>query len=134
MKTVILVICVILLLINGIGALFGGFQLFTDPTGSKLQMPLSFLENSPFNDYLIPGIILFIVNGIFSFLALAMLILKKTRAHWFVLTQGVLLSGWILMQILMLRTFYAPLHVTFLAMGLGLVAGGLILKSGYSGK
>jgi hypothetical protein len=70
MKTIVQVICFVLLLVNGLGALYGGFLLMVDPSGSKMQMPLSYLEHSPFSNYLIPGIILFIVNGLFSFVTL----------------------------------------------------------------
>ena len=81
MKTIVKTISILLLLLNGIGALYGGYQLITDPTGSKMQIPLSFLENSPFNDYLIPGIVLFIVNGIFSFVTVATIFLETQKVY-----------------------------------------------------
>ena len=127
MKSAVRIISILLLLINGTGAIYGGFLLMADPTGSRLQMPLSFLDRSPFNDYLIPGIVLFIVNGIFSFVALVTMFLKKAPSHLFILAQGILLSGWIILQILFLRTFYAPFHATFLAIGLLLFGSGLLL-------
>lgn len=128
MKKIIRIISIVLLLVNGTGAIYGGFQLMTDPSGSKLQMPLSFLEYSPFSDYLIPGIILFIVNGIFSFITLGLLIYKYAYYRWLVIIQGLLLSGWIIMQIILLQIFYAPLHLTFLIVGLSLIGCGLIQK------
>jgi len=54
-----------LLLLQGISAVYGGASLVLDPSGSTLQMPLSLLEQSPFNDYVIPGVILLLVLGIF---------------------------------------------------------------------
>jgi len=48
----------------GIGALFGGGALTISPSGAWLRMPLSLLEKSPFNNYLIPGIILFLILGV----------------------------------------------------------------------
>ena len=128
MKTIVKIIAVILLLLNGIGALYGGFMLIADPSGSILQMPLSYLEHSPFVDYLIPGIVLFIVNGIFSFVAIAALFLKTQRYSLFVMFQGILLSGWIVVQMILLKMFYPPLHLTFLFLGLCLVGCGLYLK------
>jgi hypothetical protein len=132
MKTIVRAICVILLLVNGLGALYGGILLIVDPSGAKLQMPLSLLEHSPFSNFLIPGIILVIVNGIFSFVTLMVLYLKKGYASWLVIAQGILLSGWILVQVILLRAFYAPLHATFLVIGLGLVACGFYLKKARS--
>jgi hypothetical protein len=129
MKTVVQFICIILLLFNGFGAFYGGIMLIADPSGAKLQMPLSFLEHSPFSNYLIPGIVLITVNGLFSFVTLVALILKKENAFWLVIAQGIMLSGWILVQLILLRMFYAPLHATFLIIGLGLIGCGFYLKN-----
>jgi ABC-type multidrug transport system permease subunit len=38
MKTIVKAIVVFLLFINGIGTFYGGSQLITDPTGTKIQM------------------------------------------------------------------------------------------------
>lgn len=57
-------ILVILLALLGIGAIFGGGVLMISPSGKLFGMPLSMLENSPFNNFLIPGIILFAVLGL----------------------------------------------------------------------
>jgi len=125
MKTIVKVICFVLLLVNGLGALYGGFLLMLDPSGTRMQMPLSYLEHSPFSNYLIPGIILFIVNGLFSFVTIMTILCKNVHFYWFVIIQGLLLSGWILVQIILLQIFYAPLHATFLIIGLCLIGCGL---------
>ena len=57
-------ILLILLALLGLGAIFGGGVLIVSPTGKLFGMPLSMLENSPFNNFLFPGIILFGVLGI----------------------------------------------------------------------
>ena len=49
----------ILLGFLALGAIIGGGTLTISPTGKLLRMPLYLLEKSPFNNYLIPGIILF---------------------------------------------------------------------------
>ncbi|TDE17305.1 hypothetical protein [Dyadobacter psychrotolerans] len=51
-----------------LGAMFGGGVLIISPTGKLIGMPLSILAASPFHDFLIPGILLFIVLGIFPML------------------------------------------------------------------
>jgi len=48
-----------------LGALYGGIVLIISPNGSIFGMPLELLNNSPFKDYLIPGIILLATFGIF---------------------------------------------------------------------
>jgi len=55
----------ILMLFQGLSGLFGGIALVIDPSGELLQMPLSMLEGSPFDTFLIPGIILLTILGIF---------------------------------------------------------------------
>ena len=56
---------IILMLFQGISGLIGGVALVIDPSGELLQMPLSMLEGSPFDTFLIPGIILLTILGIF---------------------------------------------------------------------
>jgi len=56
---------IILMLFQGISGLIGGIALVIDPSGELLQMPLSMLEGSPFDTFLIPGIILLTILGIF---------------------------------------------------------------------
>jgi len=60
----------------GIGALFGGGALTISPSGALLRMPLSLLEKSPFVNYLIPGIILFLILGVAP-LGLIFALIKK---------------------------------------------------------
>ena len=58
-------ILTILIGFQGISGLFGGLALVIDPTGELLRMPISMLEGSPFDNFLIPGIILLTILGIF---------------------------------------------------------------------
>lgn len=48
----------------GIGALYGGTSLLLDPTGGRIQLPISLLEGSVFPDYRIPGAVLFVTFGL----------------------------------------------------------------------
>ncbi len=69
---------IILLFILGIAALGGGWVLISDPTGESLGIPMALLKGTAFKDYLIPGVILFVFNGLLSLFALA-LGLKKIK-------------------------------------------------------
>jgi hypothetical protein len=74
-------IFIFLLLFLGIGALSGGALLIISPSGKLLGgLPLSILEHSPFHDFLIPGIILFLVLGLFPCL-LSITLFKKTPSR-----------------------------------------------------
>ena len=117
----------VLLLFNGVGALYGGWSLMTDPSGQQIQLPLDFIEDTIFQNYFIPGLILFLVNGVFSVAALLSLIIRKPYAAKLVITQGILLGGWLLVQILYLHVFYWLQGVMF-TVAILLVAIGLALS------
>ena len=58
-------VLIALLFVLGISALVSGPMLFLAPDGSLMQMPTGVLKGSPFPDYLIPGIVLFIFIGLY---------------------------------------------------------------------
>jgi hypothetical protein len=73
-------ILIFLLLFLGLSALGGGALLIISPSGKLLgDLPLSILVHSPFNDFLIPGIILFLVLGLSPCLLAVALIKKPTN-------------------------------------------------------
>lgn len=121
------IIAIFLMLFNAAGAIFGGWSLIQDPTGGDLQMSLSHLEHSPFRDYFIPGIILLSVNGIFCIVAMFMTMFQMNHYTWMILIQGALLTGWIIIQMIMLREIYY-LHYILGGIGLALICIGWILK------
>ena len=70
-------ILLFLLSFLGISAIGGGGALIISPSGKLLGgLPLSILEKSPFNDFLIPGIILVAVLGVLPCLTVWALIKK----------------------------------------------------------
>lgn len=123
------IISLVLLAINGIGAIYGGLSLILDPSGESIQFPDGTLDNSPFTNYLIPGIILLVVNGVLSILTFILLIIKHKTGPGFLITQGILLGGWICMQMILLNMFFAPFHVPFLMIGIIFLASGLYMRN-----
>ncbi|TKT86287.1 hypothetical protein FDK13_32515 [Dyadobacter frigoris] len=69
-------VLVFLLGFLGLGAIFGGGVLIISPTGELIGMPLSMLGPSPFHTFLIPGILLFLVLGVFPLLLIYALLRK----------------------------------------------------------
>ena len=53
------------MLVIGIGALISGPMLFLAPDGHLMQLPPDTLQGSPFGNYLVPGIVLFLFVGAF---------------------------------------------------------------------
>lgn len=72
-------ILLILLAFLRLGALFGGGVLVISPSSKLLGIPLSMLDNSPFINFLIPGIILFVVLGLVPCIVVIAL-LRKTES------------------------------------------------------
>jgi hypothetical protein len=94
----------VLLLFNGLAALYGGLILVVSPGGRDLGLSLALLKDTPFDSFLIPGIVLFISNGLASvFVLSAILSQNKQWAGWVVL-QGCILITWILVQMALIRT------------------------------
>ena len=68
---------IFLLAFLGISAIGGGGALIISPSGKLLGgLPISLLKNSPFKDFLYPGLILFFVLGILPCLVVFALIKK----------------------------------------------------------
>jgi hypothetical protein len=120
-NTLLKILTGLLLVFNGTGALYGGGNLILHPDGSSIQLSAHWLEHTPFPNYLIPGIVLFIANGLFSLYVLICLLVNNRHYPWLVIAQGVILSGWIIIQVLLIRTVY------FLHIILGLVGVALML-------
>jgi len=127
MKRTIRITAMILLFFNGVSAIFGGVGLISDPSGAAMRMPLEFLENTPFKDYLIPGVILFTVNGILSILIFVLTSIKVKGYAWFIIFEGCVLTIWLTVQIIMIREFYPPLHVPYYLVGILLIVSGSFL-------
>ena len=108
-----------------VGALAGGAILFFSPDGSAFGMPLSLLEHSGFTTFRIPGLVLFVVNGLFPLLSAIATLRRLPWAAQSVMAVGVLLVGWITVQVALLRSFSAPLHGLYLLLGLVIAALGL---------
>ncbi len=102
MKKSIYLIAGILQFFIGFGAFISGILMMIYSDGKAIQMPLGMLKGSPFTDFLIPGLILSIVNGagnIFS----AMLSFKRHRLSGFAgIFFGSGLVIWIFVQVSMI--------------------------------
>lgn len=117
----------LLLAFNGTGAMYGGGSLMIHPDGSGLRLDPALLAHTPFRNFIIPGLVLFVVNGLCS---LVILLLSATHYRGYdryTTLQGVLLLGWLLIQILMIRTLDI-MHLVMGLTGLGLVVCGMAMK------
>jgi hypothetical protein len=115
-----------LLLFQGLSGIAGGIGLVGDPSGDSLQISLSLLEGTPFNDYLIPGLILLVVLGIAPLIALYGL-WKQRHWGWLgSLAIGVGLIIWIGVQILLIGYQpQPPLQLIYGVLGIAIVSTAL---------
>jgi hypothetical protein len=107
---------IILLILIGIGAVISGALLFLAPDGRLLQLPLKYLDGSPFSDFLIPGIVLFVFVGIYPLMVGYSLVRKPSwrwpdvlnpskTMHWSwaaAWAAGAVMLGWIAVETLLL--------------------------------
>lgn len=108
--------------LQALSGLAGGFGLISDPTGGHVQMPLTWLEGTPFASYLIPGIILFTVLGVLPMLVTYGLWRERTWSWFGSLLVGASLTIWIAVQISMIGYFaQPPLQVIYGGLGLFLL-------------
>lgn len=111
------------------GAVYGGWSLLTDPSGNSLGMPANaFLVGTPFDDYLVPGLILFTVNGAFPLLVAVATLMRLPLARYGHLAVGVLLTGWMAVQVLLIG-LTATIQVVFFLLGLLILALGTVVWS-----
>ena len=80
-KSIALYVLLFLLGFLSVGAIFGGGAMILAPSGEILQIPVSMIENTAFKNFLIAGIILLVVFGIFPAFTIYALI-KKPDLRW----------------------------------------------------
>lgn len=111
---------IVLLVFNLIGAFYGGINLILHPDGSSIGLSLDLLKQSPFSDFLIPGILLLAANGLFGLVVLLTILINHRNYPRFVMAQGVILTGWIVIQVWMLQSIFF-LHYVLGSVGIGLL-------------
>jgi hypothetical protein len=102
MKKIIYISEGILQIFIGFGAVVCGFLMIINPDGSILNMPLSILNGSPFQNYLIPGLILLTVNGLGNMYSGILSFRKHKYAGFTGIIFGMGLMIWIFVQVSMI--------------------------------
>lgn len=117
----------ILLLFVGLTATVSGCLLIGRPDGAWIQMPVSLLQASPFRNFLVPGIVLFAMVGLVNCTA-AWLLIRRHRAQYnWAMLGGVMIGGWIVVQIMMIQSL-SWLQFIYLGTGLLIVLAARQLK------
>jgi len=112
---------VALLVFLAVGAFFGGWELMHPAAdGSGLGMPAEWIQSTPFSSWLIPGLILFMVFGIGSVVAVVAGLLRHWSAPYLTFAIGVGQMIWITVELAMVQRFHPILQPGCFALGAAL--------------
>lgn len=120
------IVAVVALVFMGLSGIIGSIPLIMNPNGEPWTMPQSLLQYSPFRSYLVPGIILLVANGLLSVWALWLTVSKRPGYGWWVIVQGVVSLGWLIVECAMLRLIVLP-HYLYGAVAMALVIPGIVI-------
>jgi hypothetical protein len=108
-----------------IGALGGGLILIVAPRGEIIPLPLSALRGSPFDTYLVPGMILFAVLGFGPLVAAALAWRRHPLAPLAAIGTGVALLIWLTVEVAIVGwSNDPPLQPIYLALGIAITVLG----------
>ena len=103
-----------------------GIAMIMNPSGSDLGMTEEMLVNSPFSNFLIPGIFLLGVNGLGSLIGALASFSRHRFTGKIAIVLGVFLILWITIQVYWLDGIHW-LHILYYCLGVVELALGLIL-------
>ena len=118
---------IVLLLLLGGSGIYGGIMFILDPSGETLGIPVVLLVGSPFSNYMIPGLLLFVVIGMDSLAIIFFLVKKMPFAAPLVIIQGIVLAGYLSGEVLM-GFVYPSLQLPYYALSILLIGLGLQLN------
>ena len=98
--------------INGLSALLGGYMLITDPSGQSLDLNVEWLQTTPFPNYLIPGIVLFLLIGVTNVWGMWLIFNRNKKRAAVGTLFGFFLMAWIIAQVIWIgyKDFLQPLY------------------------
>ena len=107
----------ILISFIAITSTLSGLLMLSDPEGGILNLSPALLEGTPFNDFLIPGILLTTIVGFVNLLAVFYNLQRQTNRYNWSLAGGLMISGWIVIQMILIHAIHW-LHFIYLGIGL----------------
>jgi len=100
MKTTLIILSSIV----GFLATIIGFMMMAVPDGNMINVNVSILKSTSFQDFRVPGVILFLTVGLSNLLAVFYLFVNhKSKFNWSVIG-GVLLIAWVITQFILIET------------------------------
>lgn len=98
-----------------------GVAMVISPSGALLRLPGDLLDTTPFGTFFVPGVLLAFVVGGMAVAAWVAWLRRDARFGRVSLFAGATLVGWLLVQLLLIRSLHW-LHVVYLGVGVAQVA------------
>jgi hypothetical protein len=113
MKTILF----ILISFIALTATISGLLMISNPGGEIMNLSLSLLNQTPFKNFLLPGIFLSVLVGGVNLAAVFYNIQRhKYRYNW-AMAGGFMICGWIVVQMILIQTLHW-LHFLYLGAGI----------------
>ena len=97
-----------------------GLLMISNPDGKILNLSLNLLEETPFKNFLIPGILLTtIVGGVNLFAVFYNIQRHHNRYNW-AMAGGIMISGWVVVQMILIQAAHW-LHFLYLGIGIFII-------------
>jgi uncharacterized membrane protein len=82
-----------------------------------MNLSLSLLEGTPFNDFRIPGLLLAVIVGGINLLAVFFNMKRHANRYNWALGGGLVITGWIIIQMILIGSFHW-LYLFYLIIGI----------------
>ena len=112
MKTILF----ILVSFIAVTSTLSGLLMISKPDGGILNLPFSLLENTPFKNYMIPGILLTLIVGGINLIAVFFNMKRHSGRYNWAMAGGFVISTWILAQIILINAAHW-LHFIYFGIG-----------------
>ncbi len=113
MKTILF----ILISFIAVTAILSGLLMISNPNGGLMNLPLNLLDGTPFNNFLIPGILLATIVGGVNLLALFYIMQHHVSRYNWAIAGGIMITGWIVVQMILIHAAHW-LHFLYLGIGI----------------
>jgi hypothetical protein len=94
-----------------------GLLMISKPDGSILQLPLSLLQETPFKNFLVPGILLATIVGGVNLAAVFFNIQRHPGRYNWAMAGGFMICAWIIVQVILINSIHWS-HIIYFCTGL----------------
>lgn len=127
MKRATYIVEAVLQLLVGIGAVPVGLAMIISPDGSLVQMSTDMLAGSPLSSFVIPGILLLLINGAGNIVSSILCFRRMPAGAFTAMVLGFALIIWIYVQVSWLGAV-SWLQPLYFAVGVAILALEIVLR------